>query len=413
MLTCPFFIRQRVNHKQKAQKMKINVLVVAIFLAAFSITSCTLEPGGGILKPKNIEPIVLEDRYDNDITLTDHNDDGIDYIVTEEVEIYDGKMTIEPGVTIQFEDGASLLVGLEGRLEAVGTSGEPIRMIAKENTPSWAGIYINTNKSNKLHHIQIENAGSGKKYGVYNETAAAITIDGKVSIENTIISKSGDVGVRINDSKASEIVSFSGNTIRDSKGFPILTHFNYIESLDLTSNIFSDNGKNMIAIDDEYNDRLSTNTEMDGLEIPYFVKGRIEIYANLTLNRGVDLVMEENSALLHDAGDDYRFDIKGSENDHVVIRGEESTNGFWQGISIQSSNTSNVFEYLDISDGGGSKMTFAEGKANISIEFDGTLSLNNSTSARSGSCEILLSTFGGTNYNFVNNSPAITNVCEE
>jgi hypothetical protein len=393
--------------------MKFTVVFTTILILILTLPSCNTDQVGGIFKPKEIEPIVLLDRYDSDITLSNHNENGIDYIVTEEVEIYDGKMTIEPGVTIQFDEGASLFVGIEGRIDAVGTAGEPIRMIAKENTPSWAGIYINTQKANRLHHVQIENAGSGKKYGVYNKTSAAITLDGKISIENTIISKSGDVGVRINSRDGTDITSFSGNTIRDCGGYPILTHINYIGGLDLTSNVFSENGKNVIAIDDEYNDRLTEDTEIDGLEIPYLLKGEIELYANLALNRGVEFVMEENSAIIHEAGDDYRFEIKGSETDHVVIRGLEATSGFWQGISIKSRNSGNVFDYLDISDGGGSKMTFAEGKANISIEFQGALVLSNSTSARSGDCEILLSTFGGQNYQFVNNSPAITKVCEE
>lgn len=393
--------------------MKRLIIKTTLFIFILSLTSCSIDPNGGVFGPKEIEPILLKDRYDNDVTLSDHNQDGIDYIVTSEVEIYGGTMTIEEGVTIQFEDGSSLLVGIEGRLSALGTSSAPIRMIAKENEPSWAGIYINTTKSNRLHHVFIENAGSGKKYGVYNQNAAAVTLDGKASIENTIISKSGDVGVRINNQEASEIVSFSGNTIRDCLGFPILTHLNYIGALDLSSNIFGDNGQNMIAIDDEYNDRLTVNSVIDGIEIPYYIKGELELYADLTLNRGVEFIMEENSALLHDAGNNYKFVIKGTETDHVVIRGEEASNGFWQGISVLSSNNSNVFDYLDISDGGGSKMTFANGTANISLEFDGVLTLNNSTSARSGSCEILLSTFGGKNYNFVNNSPAITNICEQ
>ncbi|GLR19711.1 hypothetical protein GCM10007940_43270 [Portibacter lacus] len=378
------------------------------------MSSCKLDIGGGIIdNPKKIEPILLKDRYDENITLTDHNEDGVDYIASDEIELYNGTMKIEPGVTIEFADGASIIVGIEGKIDAVGTSGEPIRMIAKTNEPSWAGIYINTNKSNKLHYVQIENAGAGEEYGVYNENAAAITIDGKVSIENTTISKSGDVGVKINDGNASDITSFSGNTIKSCKNFPILTNINYVGALELSNNVFNDNGINMIGIEDTYSDRLNVNTDLEGLEIPYFIQGQFELYANLTLGRGVEFVMDENSVLLHVAGDDYRFEIKGTENEHVVIRGLESENGYWQGIFITSENSGNVFEYLDISDGGGKALTYANAKANISIEQEGKLELNNSTSARSGSCEVLLSNFGGSKYEFINNSPAITKVCEE
>lgn len=124
------------------------------------------------------------------------------------------------------------------------------------------------------------------------------------------------------------------------------------------------------------------------------------------------MVMADNSVLLHDAGAHYRFKIEGTENNHVVIRGEESENGFWQGLYISSKNSGNTFEYLDISDGGGQELTFRDGKANISLELGGILTLNNCTSARSGNCEVYISDFGDAPV-FTNNSPAITSVCME
>jgi len=392
--------------------MKSTLLLTTLAFIVLSISSCNLDNPLGPGDPKNIEPILLEDRYDNDITLTDHNGDGVDYIVADIIEIYGGKMNIEPGVTIEFEDGSGLLVGIEGRLDAVGTSGEPIRMIAKENEPSWSGIYINTTKANKIHHVIIENAGKGESFGVFNEFDAAVTVDGSLSMENSTITKSGEMGLIVNRTDESSIEDFSGNTIKDSENFPIYTNINFLEDLNLAENSFSNNGTNMIAITDRYADRLTRDIELDGLDIPYFLSGEFEIYGNLTLNRGVDFVMDNNTLLDHDAGDDYRFEIKGTESDHVVIRGAESENGYWQGIYITSQNSGNQFEYLDISDGGGKELTFRDGKANIAIDLGGTLTVRDCTSARSGDCEVFLSNFSGTN-TFINESPAITKVCEE
>lgn len=390
--------------------MKNTLLFATLSMLVFSISSCNLDIGPG--NPKNIDPIVLEDRYDEDITLTNHNEDGVDYIATGRVEIFDGTMTIEAGVIVQFEEGTYLNIGIDGKLSAVGTSSEPIRMIGEGNTPSWAGIYINTDLANRIHHVQIENAGEGTSFGVFNDFPAAITLDGKVSIENTTISKSGSMGIVING-KENDITSFSGNTIKTCTEFPIHTNINTLASLDLASNIFSENGKNMIAVTDRYSDRLEVRTELDGLEIPYFFSGDFELYQDLTLNRGVELVMDDNSLIEHTASDNYKLEIKGTADEHVVIRGAESESAYWKGIYITSRNNKNEFSFLDISDGGSDKLTFESGKANISLEFGANLLLNECTSARSGDCEVFISAFGGDNTEFVNNSPAITKICRE
>jgi len=393
--------------------MQNSMLFTTLILLVMTISSCKLD-SGGILNPSDkTEPIILEDRYDTDVTLTNHNEDGVDYIATDRIQVFGGKMTIEAGVTIEFEEGTYLVIGIEGRLDAIGTSGEPIRMIAEENEPSWAGIYINTNKANKIHHCIIANAGVGKTHGVFNDFAAAITLDGKVSIENTTISSSGDVGFKINGTSEHEVSSFDGNTIKDCEGFPILTNINFLDELNLADNIFTDNGKNMIGVDDRHADRLTTATTLDALEVPYFFTGEFDLFEDLTLNKGVELIMDSNSFIDHSASGGFRFQIKGTEDDHVVIRGAEAENGYWQGIYITSDNTGNTFDFLDISDGGGKELTFRDGKANISIESEGKLELNDCTSARSGDCEVFLSDFAGKNYQFTNNSPAITKVCGE
>ncbi len=391
--------------------MKYTLIFVLSITAILCFQSCGIDT---VPDPMNeAEPILLDDRYDDDITLTNHNENGIDYIVKDGIEVFDGTMLIEPGTTIQFEEGTYLNIGIDGKLDAAGTASEPIRMIAESNTPSWAGIYINTNLSNKLHHVQIENAGEGKSFGVFNDFEAAVTLDGKVSIENTTISKSGDRGLIINSQDNSDISSFSGNTIRDCEQFPIQTHFNYITSLDLTSNQFSNNGKNMIAIVDFYNERMTLPTVMDGLDIPYYFDGKFQIYEDLTINKGAELIMAQNSLIEHEASGDFQFEIAGTEDEHVVIRGEESESEYWQGIFIGSENSKNEFNYLDISDGGSTKLTFRDGKANISMEFSAKLTINECTSARSGECEVFISQFGGNNVEFNNNSPAITKVCTE
>lgn len=395
--------------KNLKMKMKNSILLL-FFMSIYMFSSCDkTDPND----PGNIDliPIHLEKRYDENITLTNHNENGVDYIASSKIEIYGGKMTIEPGVTILFEDGAYMIFDIDGSIHAEGTPLEPIRMIGDGSTPTWAGLYISTNLSNSLRYVQIEHAGVGKVHGVFNDYNAAIAIDGSVSIENCTISECGAVGIVANDRNNADIQSFSGNTIKNCNSYPMVMNVNHLVDLDLTSSVFSNNAQNMIALSDEYGDRLESSLTLEELNIPYLVLGTIDLYANLSINAGVEIVMNNNSLLKADSSVDPYLEANGLEGNHVVIRGLETEDAYWQGIYITSNNSKNQWNYVDISDGGGQKLTFEDGKANISIEWDGKLELNNCTSTRSGNCEVFISKFSGSP-ELINNSPAITNVCE-
>jgi len=395
--------------------MKKSNLLFLVGLLILSIASCTKEdPGGG--GGETFAPITLECDHSADITLTNQNPNGIDYIVDCDLTIKDGIFSIEEGTSIQFRDGASLTVENDGILRARGISGSPITMAGTNaGTPSWRGLYIFSSAgSNQLQHVMIQDAGDGEVFGQFTDNHAAVTFQGRLSMSNCTIENSGDNGIYSEENLSeSKIDLFENNTITGSKRYPILVNQDLIGDMDLSSCTFNENGDNMIGMHQESGDRLQNATTLEDIDIPYFVESGIDLYAGLTLESGVDLVMGNGSYITSTSDQNQYLLIQGSQSNHVTIRGQEAFSGYWQGIYITRPNALNIWEYLDLSDAGSEAQGFNDTAANITLEQNGSLIINSCTSSRSGSsCDVVLHTFSGTP-TIENNSPDITSVCEE
>lgn len=397
--------------------MKTSVLrnLCIPLLSIFIISSCTKENenGGGV----TFTPINLECQYQTDTNLTNHNPNGVDYIASCDVEIQDGTFTIEEGTTIQFADGASMIISLDGILKARGKSGNPITMTGTDSgTPTWRGIYINSSiGSNVLEHVNIEDAGDGEEFGQNHGNHASVTVQGRISMSNCIIKNSGNHGIFSEESLSSaQFDNFENNSILQCKKYPILVNQNHISDMNLTSCSVTENGENYIGLHQENGDRLTTSTTLKALETPYLIESGIDLHAGLTLEAGVDIVMGNGAYIDMTSDQNQYLLIQGSQSNHITIRGKEAISGYWKGIYILQPNSLNVWEYLDISDGGSEVQGFNNTSANVTLEKDANLTINNCTSARNGGgCDIVLSLFFSTNPVLENNSPQISAICTE
>jgi hypothetical protein len=386
-------------------------------LAIFLTTACEENPiTGGNNDDDNNDAVVLDCDYNADITLTDRNPDGVDYIVDCDLEIRDGTFTIEAGTTIQFMEGASLSVEQGGILRARGTAGAMITMTGTEpGRSSWRGLYIYSDRgSMTLDHVLIEDAGQGEEFGVLNDNHGAITLHGSASISNCTIRNSASNGViTLENIYDARVDAFADNTITGCEDYPILVSQNHITDMDLHSCSLEQNGINMIGLHQDDSDRLTQASVFKAQKIPYFIRDGFELYAPLTIEAGVEVVMGNGAFLSTSRQNNEYLLIQGTASNRVTIRGAEAFSGYWQGIYIHQGNSLNIWEHLDISDGGGTVQGRGDLAGNITVEWDGTLTINDCTSSRSGGdCDIVLSTFIGVP-ELTNNSPQITNVCEE
>lgn len=262
----------------------------------FSIYSCN----SFTTEPLINEAIILECSYNSDIDLIDHNPDGVDYIADCLIEVTNGTMNIEPGVIIEFKSSAGLEINSEGILIAKSTSGDPIIFRGQNAaTPSWRGIFINSFQANNImEHVEIRDAGDGESFMLFEEEHGAITVQGRFSMKNSLIANSGSNGIiteEIQDD--AKFGYFEDNTIEDCAAYPIFISMNSAHNFDFQSCTFRENGNNMVGFYNYQRDRLYDEITLKELDIPYFMQSGIDLYAGLTLEAGVELVMGNNATI--------------------------------------------------------------------------------------------------------------------
>jgi parallel beta-helix repeat protein len=114
-------------------------------------------------------------------------------------------LTILPGVILEFETAAGILLGspgvdcipLTGSLNAVGTAQEPIIFRGvTEGQGTWLGLGINSSTSaNHLEYCEISGGGASQMYNAGGQGNLVIHCSGSVEVNNCTISDSGGWGI--------------------------------------------------------------------------------------------------------------------------------------------------------------------------------------------------------------------------
>jgi len=383
-------------------------VLFALLLSAAFLSSCNLF-GDGNGNPIGAE--TLDCMIQNDITLTDQNSSGVDYIVDCVLELR-GRMTIEEGTIIEFREGAGIIVLQEGSIRAQGIGGLPVIFRGQDvGFASWKGIYISTDETTSVFDfVEIQDAGDGETFSVLADETAALTIDGRVRFSNSKINNSGGHGIWTSSELYNTSISdFSNNTFNGCKDFPLFIRTEYLAEMEIASSRFQENGRNMIGFTPE-GSRMPNKVTLEKADVPYFFSADMEVVAGLNVEAGVQIKMAQGTGITATTGT-APIVMSGTSTNRISIAGDESQAGHWLGVLLTTA-ANHIFENVDISDGGSAPAGFNDGKANITLEFDSQLTLIDCTSSRSNSdCDVILHSFGGT--------PSLTDmsnglaICEE
>lgn len=390
------------------------ILSLLAFVALFATTGCDNSTDDDT--PTIIEPITLEDSYSANITLTNHNPDGVDYIATGRVEIYNNAiMTVEAGVTIQFiAADAGLLVYDGAALVANGSSTEPITM-TNSIASKWKGISLSSdNTATRLNYCILENSGS-QSWNVVVDHKTGLLVEGYARITNTTVKGSDGVGITI--WSEADVAAFNNNTIQGASGYALRMDPEELENADMGSCTFTSNGTNAIQMDDFGGiDHAITFGKAD---VPYHIFDNLEISsAGMTIEAGANLKFGSN-ALLQVYGNNSFLRANGTASDPIVLEGINNTRGYWKGVAILSNNTNNVLEHATIQDGGSDYAESAASyKANLTLGNSNavTVTLDNvalNNSAECGICKVTIEptlTFNASNLSYSNN--VSSDICE-
>ena len=289
------------------------------------------------------------------------------YEFDDTLDVEAGTLTIEPGTTLMFGHDTGLRVEDEGRLNAEGTDDDPIIMSSHDQDRGfWRGIFFNESRSanNVLQNVEIS-YGGGHGWTYQNRGPGNVVInDSQVHIEDVELTESGGNGLWL---RATEDVTLSGNNVLTANAdAPVNGSARTIAALNSDSD-YSDNDGDYSAIKIRGGD-LSGDARWDEFNVPLLVDTDIDIEGGtLEIAPGNDLIFTGGSGLRVE--DDGRLNAEGTDDDPIVMSGDETTSGYWRGIFFNDTNSSdNVLHHVTITDGGGHEWTYQNrGPGNVVV----------------------------------------------
>jgi len=327
-------------------------------LAALLITLAACKKDEDIAD--NILPIVLTcGDFNQDLTLTNDPDKPIDYIVDCLSQVT-GRLTIEPGVVIQFNDDTGLLIIGNGSINAKGTSDSKVVFTSRtKQNGAWRGLYIETaNVSNVLEHVRLEYAGGNSFNSNDNRGAIVMWADSRLTMDFTEILNSENNGLSMEYDNAN--LQMNNSRIRNTVGTPVITSAANLTRLNKT-NDFSGNQTDRIRV----RPRAFVNTStIQKLNVPYrfepdgfFLDFPINNASVLTIEAGTTIEMGSGVYIL--INDQGALKVEGTEADPVLFTGVDKIPGSWAGLYFNATNSVNnlinhaIIEYAgDGSDSG-------------------------------------------------------------
>lgn len=327
-----------------------HVIKVTLLLSILTMISCgdLFEDIAEDQAIEKCERIVEAERWKS-------TDSFYDYHVTCDLVI-DSDVTIDPDTRILMADGASITITENGSLLADGNADELIEFVSNSGEGSrWNGIFFkSTSTRNELEHVVIEQAGSARIENT-QETNAAVIISGRVKLNNTMIDQSGGSGILLPYSSTNDfrLGRFSNIEIKNCEEYPLFLDLRTVPEIQNgNGNTYINNGINMIRVIAE-SSVLDISQSWNDRGIPYSIKDMIEVETAFIINKGVEMVFEEEAGIT-------MFDFFDDQNYLKVDGGFSSTEGVkmsaaqgsWRGITISSNNSNNIFQGLRMDNAG-------------------------------------------------------------
>lgn len=319
--------------------MKTFVYYIFLALLVTSYWSCKKEDINNPLdKTKPFE--MPCDYLTQDRVLKNDPDKPVDYVV-KCVMFLDGKITIEPGTVIQFEDETGWAVQSNGSLNATGTADNPILFTGKtKRRGSWRGLYFeSTNVNNRLVHCIVE-FGGGSAFNSNDDRGGIIMYArSRLYMERVLVRESNTYG--LNAAYGETNLEIKNCQFKGNREEPVLILFDYLQRLDNGSD-YTGNGKDQIKV---FASVLESNMTLKKLNVPYFLKSRpfgfsfIVGPANWRIDPGVQIIADDQVDITVTPGGS--ITAVGSAADPITFTSTTKIPGAWAGLYIQDSKSVN------------------------------------------------------------------------
>ncbi|MFT5586615.1 MAG: hypothetical protein ACI9VR_004214 [Cognaticolwellia sp.] len=298
--------------------------------------------------------------------------DGVDYVFEDDCRYWSllgVNVVLEPGVTIQMNDGQYISVSYDGSLNAVGTAELPIVFQGSSETPSWQGIQVySANQDNVFDYVTVSGAGAGVMIYLDEPSAVASWGEGYLKVSNLSIEHSGGDGLSIlANYEQFPGVYGPGLSFTDIAGHPVRLNADHMETLDWAGFEDSELGEPTIAA---FTNRLEKEATWANLPLPVLMETDLPVWADFRVEAGTELRFRAgNSLIVYAAGANPSAAFIGTEEAPIVLRGRLDQPGAWGGVFVGTSSPANRMEHVRIENGGGVEHTNEPVKANLTVGF--------------------------------------------
>jgi len=322
------------------------------------------------------ETVIIDTNINEDRTLTDIFEDPeiADYRVTRaNLRISrDVDVVVEPGVRIEFVEGASWDV--QGSLSAVGTAEQPIVFTGEDASPgAWIGlIFTSADPKNELDHVVVEYGGQMSVAGANAEFNVALKRDARAKITNTTMADGAGHG--LTTFTDADLTGFAANTLARNAEDAIFGHFDSAHFYDAGST-FTGNGEDVILLEDAPIDRDVTWSN-PGVPFRLTSSGMFRVNAGLTISPGATIEMSPGTQLLVLDG---FLNAVGTAAEPITFTGVDKVAGAWDVIKIDTPSPNNVFDHCVVEFGGAQDIAGLGAETLIGVSGDDRLTITNST----------------------------------
>ena len=218
---------------------------------------------------------------------------SLPYRLADGLEIKGGKLVLDAGVNLIFEDHEDAIVSEKGILEANGTPTNRV-IFTGAGGKTWQGIHFEATadfQNSRFVHCVIENGGHDTDY-----PANVILDNGIPEFSDCIIHLSAGYGIYMSGNLAANI--FSNNIITRNAFAPVSLPANGVPAL--AAGQYHGNGVDVIEVrGGQIEGEVTRNGYWQNLGIPYLIQNTIDInFGKITFAPGVEIAMADRSRFI-------------------------------------------------------------------------------------------------------------------
>ena len=372
-----------VNPKFTPDKSGVYILELKIYNPLFYDTD---EISIAVSDPDNppADAIVIDQDIIGEYHLANvfDNPDEIDYLVTSDIHVK-GALTIDPSVTIAFEQGVGMYIDNPGSIVTIAAMDKNVVFTGKSKTPGyWKGLIINSSSTiNILDNTIIEYGGGVVASGM--EVATNLGLDnsgpGKITLKSTRIQHGAAYGMV---AEVGTSWSMDHNSFIKNNQIPVQLPASQLKAIhgligfkDNTANVIEVIGDRVNVAETSFWTNATSGGTPNSSVMPYIVKGTIEIASSVQITPGAIFEMENNAGIVVTPSG--QLSARGTAHDPIKFYGSQSGNGngYWKGLSFQSNNPNNELSFVEVTDAGSEAMEGFTQKAAVNVEGETTAKL--------------------------------------